>query len=510
MNNSAAFKNLIIYAICVPLALVIGYIVAMAAYAPSFSSFGVFGLLILVLSIPIFLRWHHLLLIGGWNFIITLFFLPGRPTLWLAMVAISLGISLLQRTLSWERRFISAPEITWPLVCMTGVIFFTAKLTGGIGLQVLGSDVWGGKKYIFLFAGIFSYFALTARRIPPEKANLYVALFFLGYASLIVGDLVSVLPSGLSFIFLLFPPSGYAFAEGAQRLGGVANFAAAAFALMLARYGVRGIFLAGKFWRPVLFGAIFVLALFGGFRSIVISCVLVFTFQFFLQGAHRTKLLPVFFFFGICAAVAVVPLSDKLPRTFQRALAFLPVKIDPVIQRDADSSAEWRWEMVRAVTPQIPQYLFLGKGYALSESEMQSVSQAFHAVSAEDWAGTVAGDYHNGPLSVIIPFGIWGVIAFGWFQIASILALYRNYQYGDPNLKNINALLFSAFLTHTLIFWSPIFGALSSDMPSFAGVIGLGVSLNGGVAKVPAKNRPNPLLDKRTLPVFVRRPMRPA
>jgi len=33
------------------------------------------------------------------------------------------------------------------------------------------------------------------------------------------------------------------------------------------------------------------------------------------------------------------------------------------------------------------------------------------------YGAELAGDYHNGPLSVIIPFGVFGVIAFVWFLL---------------------------------------------------------------------------------------------
>src|SRR5581483_8406998 len=164
MNNSTALlRTLVTYAICIPLALILGYIASRAAYAPDTSDLTVIGFLILILSIPFFLRWHHILLVFCWLLPATLFFLPGRPQIFLPMVAISLGISLLQRAISWEKHFIRAPELTWPFLFLAAVVLMTAKLTGGIGLHSLGSNVMGGKKYVNLFAGILSYFALTAK-----------------------------------------------------------------------------------------------------------------------------------------------------------------------------------------------------------------------------------------------------------------------------------------------------------------------------------------------------------
>ena len=102
-----------------------------------------------------------------------------------------------------------------------------------------------------------------------------------------------------------------------------------------------------------------------------------------------------------------------------------------------------------------------------------------------NWAA-LAGDYHNGPLSVIIPFGIWGVIAFVWFVVASLRVLYRNYKYCDPSLRIINAFLFAAFLTRIIIF-TIVYGAFDGDMRFLVGYVGFSVCLNRGVCRRPSE-----------------------
>ena len=41
------------------------------------------------------------------------------------------------------------------------------------------AETGGGKKYIVLFLGIASFFALISRKIPKEHRNLYLGLYFL-------------------------------------------------------------------------------------------------------------------------------------------------------------------------------------------------------------------------------------------------------------------------------------------------------------------------------------------
>ena len=51
----------------------------------------------------------------------------------------------------------------------------------------------------------------------------------------------------------------------------------------------------------------------------------------------------------------------------------------------------------------------------------ESIFRGFGAL----WEGAaMAGDYHNGPLSVLIPFGIWGLAAFVWLLVAGARFLY--------------------------------------------------------------------------------------
>ena len=217
----------------------------------------------------------------SWNLGAVVIFLKGQPTLWLVMVAVTLGISILERALSRKTQFIHVRQVIWPLICLACIVVVTARLTGGFGLRSFGSDVFGGKKYIFLLGGILSYFALTARSIPVEKANLYVGLFLLGGVASFIGDLYPITPSGLRFIFMVFQPGSTvdAFEVGVTRLGGIGAAGFAVYCWMMARYGVRGIFISGRVWRMGLFFLAVILSFMGGFRSTFLMILMIFEFQ---------------------------------------------------------------------------------------------------------------------------------------------------------------------------------------------------------------------------------------
>jgi len=483
-NAPAILRSLVIFAVIVPLAFFVGYLLTNPLDYTTFAYAGVLGL---VLVFPLLLRWHYPLLLFSLNTSLIMFFMMGRPAFWLVMVALSLGISVLERILSPEKHFIRVPQIIWPLICMIGVVLFTAKLNGGIGLHAFGSEVYGGKKYIFVVLSILSYFALAAQRIPPERAKLYVALFLLGGVTQFIGDLYPITPSFLHFIFWLFPPSSSfrdVFEVGKTRLGGI-GFAAGSFVYwLMARYGLRGIFLSGKLWRPVLFVMASMMIFLGGFRTAIISYLAIFGLLFFLEGLHRTRALLVFMMAGMLAMVAIIPLASHLPFTFQRALAFLPLNLSTEASQSAEGSSNWRYEMWKALLPQVPQHLLLGKGYAISMEDFQSMGYdvAFHSVDPSQQSLALSGDYHSGPLSVVLPLGIWGVIAFLWLMLAGLRVMYCNFRHGDESLRTVNAYLWAYYLYSSFRFLF-IYGGLSGDMLVFASTIGFSIALNGGVCR---------------------------
>jgi O-antigen ligase len=184
-------------------------------------------------------------------------------------------------------------------------------------------------------------------------------------------------------------------------------------------------------------------------------------------------------------AAFLAAFSAKLPWTVQRTLSFLPVKVDYVVASDAEGSTRWRIEMWKDVLPEIPKHPITGRGYSLDSDELWWISTARYLKKTYDSTGSAAAsDFHSGPLSVIIPFGIIGSAAFLWFIFAAVRYLYGNYRKGNPGLKTVNTVLLTVFIAHTLSFFF-IFGSLYSDLCMFTGLLGLSVSLNGRVEGKP-------------------------
>jgi hypothetical protein len=400
-------------------------------------------------------------------------------------------------------KFLSVPSLTRPLIFLTIVVLATARLTGGFGLNVLGSEAVGGKRYIQLLSGVVGYFALTARRIPPDKVVLYVKMFFLSSLTSLIGITFSFISPSLYFIFLIFPADinlgqtiGSDSGNAIVRLGGLAVTSIAILWTMFARYGLTGALDSRRLWRPALVVLLASTTLFGGFRSKLIEVILDMAVLFYLEGLVRSRLLPVIILSCTLVAAIVLPFANQLPLSVQRSLSVVPfAKIDPEVERNARDSSEWRKQMWANVIPQIPQYLILGKGLSIDSRELEQAQQGLNSGGDTAAGSALAGDYHNGPLSVIIPFGIPGAIAFIWFLVAGYRALHRNYLYGDPAMLQINRVLFAYFIVQVILFFAVI-GSLYSGFINFIAPVGLGIAFNGGVCSRATEPAPAPVFNR--------------
>lgn len=484
-NPAQALRLLITYAVCIPLAITVGW---MITDPMDYGTMGIFAIIAMTLMSPFVIKWYYPLLVFGLASPIHCFFLPGRPPLGQVVVLLCLGIALINRAINSEKRFISVPLMTWPLLYTIAMAYTTAKLTGGIGLHSVGGDVGGGQKYIALFCGCLTYFALTSYRIPKERRGFYMVIFFLPGILGLFGDLFPYLPSPLNYINLLIPPSLSATNETAgaiTRLAAFANAAGACMTYLLAKYGLRGIFRGDKPVRFLFFAAFSLLTLTGGFRIVFVSYGMTLILLFFLEELHRTRLVLVFAMLVIVGLAVIYGFGRDLPMSFQRALTVMPfVKLDPVAVADAQDSKQWREDMWRDVWPKVPQYFFLGKGYALRPEDFQYMGGgAFDSeggLDKSDEGLAISMDYHNGPLSTLMPFGIWGMIAYLWLATASLWVTYRNYRYGDPEIKTVNAYLFVAIILHVFGYFF-LFGAFATDLVQYMELVGFSVALNWGL-----------------------------
>src|SRR5437879_3225317 len=114
-----------------------------------------------------------------------------------------------------------------------------------------------------------------------------------------------------------------------------------------------------------------------------------------------------------------------MPLAFQRSLSFLPIKVDNLARSDAIGTLDWRFSIWKAVLPEVPKYFLLGKGYSYSGVDSYLTAEAMRRGLYTPYESTlIDGNYHNGFLTLAIPFSILGVLVFLWFCWSALRVLY--------------------------------------------------------------------------------------
>jgi hypothetical protein len=487
---STALRSLLVFGLIVPVALLVGYLLATPQ---SFSSIAGVAMILAALSLPLVIKYHHSLLIIGWHAAVILFFLPGQPEVWVVLSFLSLGVSIVNRAMGKTGPILRVPSVVWPLLVLAAVVLITMQVRGGLGARALGSEAWGGKRYLTVLGAIAGCFALMAQNVPTKQRTWLASLFILSGVTAAFADVAYA--TGAYALFAIFP-SNLAYHQALtemtlHRYTGLAWAAQAGYAFLMLRYGLRGLFDLRRPYRLGIFLTLVGLSTLGGFRSTVIIFGLVFCAQFYFERLHRTKLLPGLILAGLLVATVVVVFIDRMPLSVQRSVSFLPLDIHPMAKQDAQGTLDWRLEMWKIVLPEVPRYLLLGKGYNFSGVDYYLTQEGMKRGLFRAYESTlVSGNYHNGNLTLIIPFGVFGMLAFVWFCWAGLRVLHRNYRFGDPSLQLVNTYLLSAFVGR-VIFYFVFYGQFELDLMVFTGLVGLSIALNGGVAAP----------SRRTLPI---------
>jgi len=502
INMFKVSRLLIIYAIAIPLACFVGLL----AVAPGQLAVQIVGLLLFFLALPVILKWHHSLMIVLWNSVFIAVFLPGGPAVWIPLAALSFGISMLNHIM-FQKRFLRAPELTRPLLCLVAVVLVTAELRGGIGIRALGGGAYGGKKYAVVLMAVAGYFALTSERISIDKGRKMVGWFFASGISHALINVAFMLGPLFYFVYFLVPSGEAASQARAEysgdqliRISSLAPASVSACTWLLSQYGIRGLLDSSKPWRFILFAVAMALGFLAGFRGMLLLLAIVCAIQFYLEGLIQTKYLPILAGLAMFCFIPMVLFAKHMPGSVQRVISFLPVNVNSEILQDAENSTEWRLDMWKDAGRDVPKYLVLGKGYALDPALLAYVTLAnINGVTVDSYEGSlVASDFHNGLLSILIPFGLPGLFVFLWILHAGYRVLSWNYRYGDARLRGVNRTLLAYYLSFCIAFFV-IFGAFADQLYVFLGILGLSVSINAGVKRKVAAPKPAPVAEPDNL-----------
>jgi hypothetical protein len=347
------------------------------------------------------------------------------------------------------------------------LISVVLALYRGIGIQAVGSSMWGGMQYVILWTGVLFCIQSYRLQLSPQFVKKTVYLFFiLALVPFIVSALNSALGGRLNFAqnFFIGTVVADAAAVGGQEMQRMSSAVSSG--------GSSLIILGWILLRPDgrrLYRSLFLFAIGAaimgnaGFRGALISIGM--TSLFYVLMQRRTwnpRILRTLILFSSLAGVLILLNIRHLPYGFQRMLAWIPgLPVSLEAKLGADVSTEWRVEMWKSVILMIPDYLLIGRGMAF---DLGSAYQAYIATEASQHAFFIATHgYHNGPLYLLIDHGAPGFICGLGMMLCTLRRHWMLHKrpWPDETLKKMHTMFLCLTMAQIISFFG-IFGALES------------------------------------------------
>ena len=309
-----------------------------------------------------------------------------------------------------------------------------AFLRNPVGLSIFGSNTVGGRPYVEIAIAALVYVVLSTQVVNLKKTASAAKMFLFG----------GIGAAGLEVIGTMFPSVGYQIGR-VYRLGssqgirtalaveaGVAQanqysvgrreylsyLVKPLFAWLLALTRPLGL-INPK--RPlIVLGFVIVMAavLLSGFRSLLIWVGMMYIAAAIIRRRH------IDIFVGLVAGIMLLSILVggnrqifELPLPMQRALSFLPGNWDPIAKGDAESSADWRYDMWKEVmtTDTYIENKYIGDGFGFSMDDLQFQAQiqfSGNVVTPEMMQEHFmrSGEYHSGPIQTINRVGYVGLL----------------------------------------------------------------------------------------------------
>jgi O-antigen ligase len=268
----------------------------------------------------------------------------------------------------------------------------------GSGIRALGSETWGGMMYVVLLIGIFFFLTISGLRITKKQIRWAIW-----------GSLVA----GLFGAFMQYRGWNVVDDFGSSRsvrLMWLIPLASALFPLAFAL----------KFKQmPWISGLLLLLCLslmgLSGFRSRLVALVMVAAGYGFFKARSKVKYVVVMGVIGAVAWGGVIVMSPHLPLGLQRAISFVPgAQIDARTAHDASGSIDWRVEIWGYCLSQAKEFLVIGRGSAFNVWETAENLGVSDIQTYSPWFAFQTRSYHSGPLTLLIDYGIPGLLTALW------------------------------------------------------------------------------------------------
>ena len=346
----------------------------------------------------------------------------------------------------------------------------------GTGFRILGDPKWGGIRYVGLLTSALLLVNIHFVHLTTRQWKWTVGLMLLLGVLPLCAEALFLLTNGkVSQHYMFFKFAGAtshnfgAFISD-QTGGRLQTAKRAGECLILFVFAYLGC--RRRFQRQL---AAFLLVVAFGFigvsgHRIAILRSLAFVWLFGLVYFRRT----FFLYFLASAVAAVVGLIGlylwlpSAPYSIQRTFSFLPyVDISPLAKIHSAGTIEWRLGVWKAALAEIPDHLWIGKGYTFPAGITEQLRLTGYEEFMLNWAIDTSA-YHNGPLSLLIGMGLVGLVVGALLLVSTLIRHVRisNSRWGNPELHRLHVVLLIMAGVEVMVFFT-IYGDVQVSFPNF-------------------------------------------
>ncbi|MGD9874774.1 MAG: O-antigen ligase family protein [Kiritimatiellia bacterium] len=442
--------------------IVIGYIIAIfiavvvgfkPGQSPVMAAMVLFPVAVFFLNRPQVLA---MIIIALYASTITLPFFPQNFNMYL-LLSFLMTVMMIAAGIIHKRRKFALNSVYYMMIGYALVMFYTAALRG-FGLRFLGGQTWGGAAYVRLWMIIA--FVVVCRDVQLSPGQWKKSIYWLCILSILppLGQLIYAKSGGAIWQHYQFIKPDYGAVQLLQGMESneemirvqpaqTTGYMFCLFFLLLPRKTL--------FQKILKLGIlIFALVLAGvsGHRIAIVFIVATLVFYYSSDFSLGWRRFINRYTVLMAAGVLFVALFARyLPLNYQRSVSVIPfANIDPEARASAEATTLWRIELWRHLLKEVPDYFWLGKGFAFTAADAIPAYRQQNP-TYEDYI--VSRNFHSGPLSLLILMGFPGTVFAALFLLFGNIRYYRlaKKDWIDPQLRHIYVVLYSGFASFTVL-----------------------------------------------------------
>ena len=371
-----------------------------------------------------------------------------------------IGVLLAKKTIIKQ----SYPKegLQWGFMLIFLVVLLGTIAARGSGFRFLGDTRWGGMRYVGMMLTLTFLFFIQYITLKPRQWMWALAGMGLFGTLGFLADSLFILSQGRLYqqYFFFMHGGGVMGSLEAAAEGGLTRFQSAGSAavgvvmipFILFEYKARNM------WKIVTFVVLaLILAGLSGHRLALFTVVAIaWSYAFLMAKGRRSGFIAMSAVAGLLLLSLSIAFVRVLPLSFQRSMAMIPfIDVDPEAAMSAMGTSTWRFTVWRNAIYEVPEYLWLGKGYTYDQAASEAMRLLPKPQQLLEWPRLMVA-YHNGPLSLLIGLGLAGFLAGLGFLLTStarhLKLTSQKEKWRDPTLLRLHNVISIIYLINTIRF----------------------------------------------------------